>query len=638
MIGLYCRWNDGAIDPGAVRRFTGSLGAGLNRPVGHQVDGGVLFATLCTTPVEARSWHVARTPAGERVLFTGYFDHQEALARELGRPVGDAAALYAAGYARWGDAVDLRMLGQFATIIVAPGEGWVRCARSPIFAPPLHVWRDSDRVVVASVARVLFATGEATAEVDEQKIADSLYLNYAEGSRGWYKGVTRIATGSHTVITRDGLSARPYYDVAAVPRIRLRHDDDYVAAANTLLAEGTRSALAAFRKPAVSLSGGLDSQAVAACAMEARGAGQPLRGLTGVPEPEWRDDDNERSFGDERRHVAALAEMYPDLTTETVDAAGLSFDHLLPAMFLMAGGPPRNTMNLYWIHALRARAKARGCDVLLLGQMGNHGISFSGAGALPSWLARGHWVRLLREVRAAQGDRSFARTFVSQALMPLLPDPLFRQVMRLPPRARSGQMADWCPLQEAYADAMHVEERARALGHDASFRALRSTRAYRRAAFGNAMREGGDIRQALDLLHGIPTRDPTAYRPLIEFCLGLPDEQFLRDGTSRWLARRMLQGRVPEMVVTETRRGRQAADWPLRLARQRQALIIELDLLADDPAMAARLDLPRLKKALEEWPQDSAGQRSSNMAIQLAIPRAIATARFIRFVEGTNRS
>ena len=634
MIALYCCWNEPDIDPADARRFAGSLGAGLSRPVGYESDNGLLFAALCTTPVEARVWQAARTPGGERVLFTGYFDHPDAMADEFGVGGADAATLYAAGYARWGDAVDLRMLGQFATVVVPPDKAWVRCTRSPLFAPPLHIRHDANCVAVASVARTLFAVGDVIPEVDEQKIADSLYLNYADRDGGWYRGVTRIGAGTRSIVTPRGREGRRYYDIAALPRIRLTRDEDYVAAANQLFLEGTRAALAGFRNPAVSLSGGLDSQAVAVCALEVLGEGRSLPAFTGVPEAAWHGADDAQSFGDESGHVAALAALYPALDTERVDAAGLSFGHLLPAMFLLAGAPPRNTMNLHWIHAVRARAEARGCDVLLIGQMGNHGFSFSGAGALPAWFARGRWLRLWREVRAMPDERSLLRRFLSHVMMPLLPDGLFRRIARWRSARHAAAMPVWCPMRADYAAAMHVEERAQAMGHDTAFRSPRSTAAYRHAAFHIAMNEGGDVRQALDAIHGIATRDPTAYRPLVEFCLGIPDDQYLRGGRSRWLARRMLQGRLPELVLSETRRGRQAADWALRIARERDALIAELDALADDPEMAARLDIPRLRRALEASGEGSA----DSAALQFALPRAIATARFIRFVEGTNRA
>ncbi|MCA1197292.1 hypothetical protein K9B35_04880 [Sphingomonas sp. R647] len=595
-----------------------------------------MLAALSTTKAAARSWRATEPASGGRLLFTGFIDNAPALRRELGVDALDPAELYAAGYAQWGDAVDLRVIGQFATILLLPNANGVRCTRSPLHAPPLHIWHDRKRMIVASLARVLFASGEVAAEIDEQKIADSLYLNYADAERGWYRGVTRVATGHRVVINPGGITSHCYYDPATLPSVRLKRDADYVDAANALLAEGTHAALAGFSKPAVSLSGGLDSQAVAAFAIAALGPDRPLLGLTGVPETGWEGEDPPGYFGDERHHVAALAEMYPTLATETIDAAGLSFDHRLNAMFLMGGNVPRNAMNLHWIHALRARAKAQDCDVLLSGSMGNISFSFNGAGALPGWLAGGNWLRLARELRAQSASRPFARALWSRALLPLLPDAIYRRWVGRRSGAVLRPFESWCPLRAEYAERMQVQERAIAMGHENAFRSPRSTRGIRARMIGNAMTEAGDIRQAMELIHGMPMRDPTAYRPLVEFCIGIPDDQYLRGGKSRWLARRMLRDRVPAMVLNEKRRGMQAADLPLRLGRDHEALVAELDALACDSELGDRMDLPRLKQALQGWSPGQGGDRFGVGTIELTLPRAIATARFIRFVEGAN--
>lgn len=195
----------------------------------------------------------------------------------------------------------------------------------------------------------------------------------------------------------------------------------------------------------------------------------------------------------------------------------------------------------------------------------------------------------------------------------------------------------WCPLNPSWARDMKIVERARVMGCDAFDPRYASTTAARRDVFLNGLHDIGDVNQALDLLHGIPNRDPTAWRPLVEFCMAIPDDQYLKDGVSRRLARRLLAGKVPDMVLTERRRGVQTADWPARLGPRRGALIAEVDRLSADPAMAARLDLPRLRTVLADWDGNRPPHGSPQAATLLgAVPRALATARFIRFVEGRN--
>ncbi len=645
MIGLYLRHSGAPLETPLADRFAASLGIGAGA-IGKRQLGGALLAAPVKDKARARSWSPPRSPDGGYTVFLGHIDNRAALIRDLAGTVDpscDDGALYGACHAQWGEACDLRIIGQYAAIRWspddAPNDAKVRFARSPICAPALHYWNDGERLIIASTSRAIFVTGEVERNIDEQKIADSLYLNYHEEERGWFAGVKRLPIGCRTIVGAGRVSTTRYYDPGNLPKVRFAKDSDYVEAANALFEEATRAALQGFSRPAISVSGGYDSQAVAATACKVMGPDARVLGLTSVPEAGWDGRVADHRFGDESAHVAALAAMYPTLETQSVDAAGLSFDHKLEAVFLMAGAPPRNAMNLHWIHELHTQAKSSGCDVLLTGAMGNATFSFDGHGTVPGLLKSGRWVQLLREARAAAKAQKIgtARALVSGAVMPHLPDWLFDPVMRWRHGKSPDTQPDWCPLNPDWATEMCVAERALDLGFDPNFRAKSSTRAYRLAMFGGAASEGGDIRTAIDLLSGIESRDPTSYRPLLEFCMGIPDDQYLRNGERRWLAKRMFRGVLPDMVLDETRRGLQAADWHMRLGRQRGELVLELDRLSEDPVMAKRLDLPRLKAALADWPAETPiGPDSPASVLHLGLTRALTTARYVRYIEGRN--
>lgn len=615
MFALCVHWDRRPIDPTVEQRIARSLEVGLHPVVTqHQISPGLFAATrdpaACT-----------HMPDGRWLLFHGFLQNRAELRTALGVAPSIDAGLYAAARQRWGDAADARVIGEYAAIVIDPARPAIQLARAAVQGPPIHWHRGTNLLAVGSVARAVFATGALRPEVDEQKIADSLYLNYTDAGRGWFRGISRLLIGSHSRHDRDGCRTSLYYDLADAPSVRLKCDEDYVEAASTLLRAATRSTLEGRTRPAIALSGGLDSQTVAAHALPFVAPDTTLLALTGVPEPTWDRTDGTGKFGDERSHVAAFAALHPALATETVDAAGKSFDYRLDEMLALAGGPPRNAMNLHWLHDLHARAKARGCDVLLTGSMGNATISYDGGGALPGMLARGRWAGLVCEVRAAQKGQPFARTLYRHAVRPYLPSGLAARL------TRTGDILPaWCPLDPAYAREMHVAERA-----DPG-RTATSTRGLRRWMLRGASGEAGDLDQAMDVLHGIPLRDPTAYRPLVAFCLGIPDDQFLRSGIGRQLARRMLRGKSPDPIVDERRIGVQCADWHLRLTRSLPDLKAEVELIADDPTMARRFDVTALRAALAAWPERTPTDARQKI-LQLALPRALVTARFLRLVE-----
>jgi asparagine synthase (glutamine-hydrolysing) len=635
LIGFCVNWSGAAIPQPLAERFAASLALGARSEVGLHVAGASCLATI--TGGKARGWQPARTARGEPLLLMGHIDNRAELRRVLERPVtADDATLYAAAYSKWGDDVDLKVIGQYATILWSAEDLTLRLSRSPIGGPPLHIWHDAERLIVATASRAIFATGEVEQKLDEQKLADSLFLNYSEGERGWFEGVSRLAKGTRAVITEGGVKTSRYYDLASLPDVRLKNDAEYVEAATALFEQGTRAALDGFSRPAVSISGGYDSQAVAAFALKVRPEARVL-GLTSVPEAGWDGINHRQRFGDERAHVEAFAALHPRFDSQWIDAAGLSFDHKLNAMFMLAGVAPRNAMNLHWIHEVHRTAKQRGCDVVLTGALGNASFSFDGSGTLPSLLKRGQLPTLLRELRAAERTSGLLRYVASQVALPLLPNTIAQAALGLWHGKEKSVFDGWCPLNPKWAAEMQVEARSKAMGFDPHFRPFATTKAWRMAVMGNAANEGGDLQAAFDTLHGIPQRDPTAYRPLVEFCMGIPDDQYLRNGKSRWLAKRMLKGMVPDMVLNEKRRGLQGADWHLRLGRQRQALHSEITQLQSDPQMAKRFDLPALAAALADWPEKTPdGQKLERL--QLAVSRALTTARFIHYVEGRNEN
>jgi asparagine synthase (glutamine-hydrolysing) len=163
-----------------------------------------------------------------------------------------------------------------------------------------------------------------------------------------------------------------------------------------------------------------------------------------------------------------------------------------------------------------------------------------------------------------------------------------------------------------------------------------SSREWRDVVWRLMMRNNPEIQLGYELLHGVRLADPTAFLPLFELCVGIPDEQYLRDGEDRWLARRLLRGKVPELVRGERREGLQAADWPLRFSRERESLLEEIKLMRGDARLAAIFDFDRMARNLAEWDGTDTVAARYVYRINACIGRGISTARFVRYVEGRN--
>lgn len=622
-------------------RAVGSLLLGKAGSVRHLSMGQAAFAArelrpkASTSALRPRRGTFARQADGSHILLAGEIYEADDLRRQWGISACDNAALYAEMHSRFGDDCDRHVVGDYAVVQWFPDLRKVRIARSPTSRAPLHVLSDGSRLVVSSLPGPVFAIGHDAA-IDNDMLGDWLLLNASRPRQSWYQGMHRLPAGWMEIYHPGSHKARKYWSVRDVPKVRYPRDEDYVEAIDEQFTRATKAMLGKARSPGVMLSGGLDSQAVASFAAAQLGDGLSLRSYTSVPQRGWDALRKEGVFGDESEHVRALCAMYPNIVPTFIEANSLRFGDRLQSLILLSGWPIYNEMNAHWGHAAMEAAAAEGVDLMLGGSMGNASFSYDGATGFPTWLASGQWVRLLRELRAlTQDTRPIWRKFASLAVFPHVPRRIKmaidkRRAWRTPP------FETWCSMREDYAKASGAIDRAWQDRHDLEGYASANALDWRDEVVTGMLAGAPEIALGFTLLYGIPMRDPTAFCPLVELCAGIGDEQYLRDGVDRWLARRLLERRVPEMVWNERRIGQQSADWPIRFQQERAAIMAELDAIERDPRLAEVFDVPRLKGKLHSWDGRDVPERRDSATINSGIARGIATARFVKFVEGRN--
>jgi asparagine synthase (glutamine-hydrolysing) len=134
----------------------------------------------------------------------------------------------------------------------------------------------------------------------------------------------------------------------------------------------------------------------------------------------------------------------------------------------------------------------------------------------------------------------------------------------------------------------------------------------------------------------VDCRDPTADRRVVEFCLSLPEDQYFRQGMSRRLVRKAFAARLPVEVLEQTIKGTQAPDFHERVEKSRDDLLAEIDSMANSPMALRCLDLPRLRRMLENWPESDWRNPDRIGEYRSALLRGMAMGRFILHVEAGN--
>ena len=547
--------------------------------------------------------------------------------------VPDGALLLAA-YARWGpDCVD-HLVGAFAFALWDARERRLVCARDPFGVRPLYLTDRPELFAIASEPKALFALDGVEPELDETRLAESLVARLYDPIGTSFRGVVRLPAAHVLTVDRDGARQRRYWTLEPD---RPPPPGQAAERFAELFDEAVRCRLRSAFPVGSELSGGLDSSAVTVVAARLLG-GTPLHTVSLAYSDPAAD---ERPFGqavldrlgdaavphyvepERERFVALYTEIYD--TLDDLRARGNGYGNYLTAREL----------------------SRHGVRVMLTGQDGDSAV-WHGWERLSELALAGDWGGLRRESELAfqrcrdDQDRSTSQYEYTQAsqLASAYAKPVLQwwaEEKRLLAFARASAglkrhfgASAWEPLRRYWrlmllpaasrqARAQHVA-RSTALAHlpptVAPALAERTALLDRLVAYQRRAQTAGrgefTAQQAqhrafqsegvegnlnkLDLYPaacGVEARHPFMDVRLVQYCLGLPSTEKLRDGWSRAVLRDAVGPELPEVVRARMNKMAHGA--------QQDAFIFDSDvqrieaLLARPGAAAAYLDMDAVR-------------------------------------------
>lgn len=473
---------------------------------------------------------------GERLAlaFDGRLDNRDELRRELSlsaphaRGLSDAALVLHA-YEAWETAALARLLGPFALIAADFERRTLLAARDPLGSRTLYYHANHDRVLLASQEQALLAAPGVPDTLDEVAVAHFLAHAPLGNDRTMFHAVRAVPAGGWLRWDITGQAADTFWDWTSVPDVRHASDDAYAAHFLALLRESVRCRLRGPTPPAVLMSGGLDSTAVAALAAQAHH--EPLTTLSWVY--------SELRGPDERQFIDAVNVRW------RAQAVSIRCDDAWP---LSGTGWPHNPNHPFSDAFERLSERAyhaaaqRGTRVLLTGLFADH-----------LYLGADHWLTELiaagRLVDAARQWNLYRRQF---GLRHALTGPSVRRVgrsalrpfgeMRLSLDAANVHVRPWLAARTRALLQAHAAEPPPGLRRPGQWRSLLGPECGRIAA----SKAYHATRWGIELRH--PYRD----RRLVAFALGVPAYQLYGNGRTKHIARHALRGLLPEHVRLRT--------------------------------------------------------------------------------------
>lgn len=459
------------------------------------------------------------------LAYEGRVDNREEIANALGQPhiahFPDGAVL-AAAYEAWGPKLAAKVIGEYAYVVFDQRERQLVAGQDSLGVRRIFYRARGERVWIASNLRLLFEQfPEARTSFDREALRE-----YFAGSMSpWsgctiWRGIRELGRGKVIVQRGNELEERTAWQPDPQRRVRFRAAGEVDEAFRTLLFDAVRSALRSTGPVLCDLSGGYDSSTICSVAALLTRAGEGRWPIVGWSYVNRRSD--ERAFQDavRRQH---------DIDLHVIDIGSyLPFqafnDSELPTGgFIQFGAVDR---------AMREFARTRGIRCRLTGYAAD--ALFQKGSPAPVYLSE--W---LREGRIGDWARDFAAYLRRGSFnaWQLLRDCTLGSLdmhagsVRVP-------LPNWLTpgFREEIRQANHefLRSRERAFPSDARERVYRSTLCF--------MPYHGRM---------LPDeRMPFAYRPLVEFILGLDWEHLIRPDEDRVLMRRGLRGILPEAVRT----------------------------------------------------------------------------------------
>lgn len=557
------------------------------------------------------------------------------------RQMPDSAFIMQA-YDKWGIKCTLHLTGPFAFALWDDEKKLLMLARSPMGERPLHYHTSGRTIAFATLPKGLFELSYVKRILNKEYVADYLVNTLPDQGSTFYEDINRLPAGSCLIVTSAGPSLHQYWQPELSTELSLSNDEEYVEAFSALFNRVVSDHLRNSFNTGAMMSGGYDSTTVAAIAtnhLELRG--QRLTTYTEVPRSGFDGIIVDGRYADETPFVRAMADMYNCIDPHFIRSDGRFYLDNVTSFFTAADIPFRNASNRPWYEAIISQARKDNARVLLTGSFGNLTISWDGRGFLPQLVRKGQLVRAWQEVGSGSPLLRLRRILGSGCL-PLLPDFLWNtiQSVRQPSKHSLHNKTPWhyySPIQHKFATQQRVIERAKDKGWSLLARARHDTRKSRLNTL--IMRDcynGSNYTCAFARNFGVDLRDPTGDQRIFEFCLSLPERQYMCNGKSRWLLQRAMADHLPAVILNNQQRGLQAAGWFEDLCAANPFIQSELARLQQSPLASEILDIHRMQKLFDtitSIPRHHSNAQKIMRDYRQILESGLITGRFLRWVE-----
>ncbi|MGE6538035.1 lasso peptide isopeptide bond-forming cyclase [Bacillus luti] len=538
-------------------------------------------------------------------------------------------------YQKWGEAAPKYLVGDFAFMIWDEKKQILFGARDFSGSRTLYFYRGEEKFAFCTIINPLFTLPYIEKKLNEQWLAEFLAIpvNFesVDPSSTVYKTIEQIPP-SHTIIVKNGeqILSR-YYTPINEKMLQLKSNEEYEEAFLEVYQSAIRSRLRTHHQVGAHLSGGLDSGSVASfAAKDLRTVNKRLHTYSYVPVEGFVDWTHRSRIADERPFIQSTVKYVGNIREHYLDFAGRSPLSEIDDWLEILEMPYKFFENTFWLRGIYEKAQSEGVGVLLNGQRGNWTVSWGPALDYQAMLLKKlSWACFFRELNSYSKNIGVKKSRVFSVVR----KKAFPFLNRI--SSSKNQIVFPKIINPEFANRMNVFEKL--LEHDVDITGTSSTDAYeiKKKQFEELYYWSitGTYGSKLSLRYSLWDRDPTNDLRVVQFCLSVPEEQYVQNGLDRALIRRATKNYLPDKVrLNQLTRGVQGSDGVYRMAHQWEEFIEELKRLSEDSSISEFLNMEVIRDSISKIKEEPRPEYAFDLDFRILM-RSLIVYRFInRFI------
>jgi asparagine synthase (glutamine-hydrolysing) len=453
-------------------------------------------------------------------------------------------------YQKWGEKCPAYLLGDFAFAIWDAQRKEMFCAVDHTGNRTLYYYIAPHIFAFSTLINPLLCLKEIGRKYSEEWICDFLsipsVIHQLDCELTLYQDILMLPAAHSLTVSSKGFKKRAYWIVERQKELKFKSDGEYEEALRQVFGQAIKCRLRSCRPVGIMLSGGLDSASITCLASnELKKVNQELYAFTAVPMDGFDSTGLPPArIADETRYIEALKENFSNIIFKYCpfpDKHALSDTE---RFFTVLEQPYKIFENLFWIDGILREAQKSGVRTMLIGGMGNTTISYGSfyQCGLSLYLSL-KWFTLFQEIRAFSKVKHkhplrvawvLAKSFVPYEVQK------FWQKRR---NVNWNRPFELSPVNPVFACQMKRNERFKKFCYDPYYQKKYSAFDHRKMMLSPYhLSHLSTVYTKIALSHNMIIRDPTMDKRVIEFCLSVPVEQFIRQGQERSLIRRAMAG------------------------------------------------------------------------------------------------